>query len=138
MKAKTSEAVTLLAKFGRLTHYLKVILGLGVFLLLATIPTVDAQDGNLLWAKREGGASSDAGFRIAVDGSGISYVTGLFQGATTFGPGEANQTTLSSVGTDDIFVARYDSNGALLWAKRAGGTSGARGQAIAVDALGNS
>ena len=59
---------------------------------------------------------------IAVDGSGNSYVTGYFQGSATFGQGQANQTTLTAAGGSDIFVAQYDSSGALQWAKRAGGT----------------
>ena len=62
------------------------------------------------------------GCGIAVDGSGNSYVTGFFNGTATFGQGQANQTTLTSAGSDDIFVAQYDSKGVLQWARRAGGT----------------
>ncbi len=49
-------------------------------------------------------------------------MTGFFAGTATFGPGEANETMLMSAGSDDVFVAKYDSTGALVWAKRAGGT----------------
>jgi hypothetical protein len=38
----------------------------------------------------------------------------------TFGPGEANQTSLMSEG-QDVFVARYRANGQLLWVKQAKG-----------------
>ena len=78
------------------------------------------------------------GFSIGVDGFGNSYVTGFFEGSATFGPGEANQTTLTSAGGFDIFVAKYDSSGALQWAKRAGGTDLEVGVGIAVDGFGNS
>ena len=63
--------------------------------------------GDLLWAKRAGGTSNDSGCGIAVDGSGISFVTGDFPSSATFGPGEANETTLASAGDRDIFVAKY-------------------------------
>ncbi|MVM41630.1 hypothetical protein GO730_34775 [Spirosoma sp. HMF3257] len=44
-------------------------------------------------------------------------MTGYFHGTATFG-----NTTLSTTGTDDsdIFVAKYDASGSLLWARRAG------------------
>jgi hypothetical protein len=110
----------------------------------ATVTITDDNTGNntspgsLLWAKRAGGTDSDVATGTAVDGSGNIYVTGLFQGTATFGLGEAKQTTLTSAGSDDMFVAQYDSNGALQWAKRAGGTGLDRGAGIAVDGLGNS
>jgi len=46
--------------------------------------------------------------------------------------------TLSSAGGIDIFVANYDPNGLLLWAKRAGGTGHDEGSGIAVNAAGHS
>ena len=96
--------------------------------------------GALVWAKQAGGGGSSAeGFSIAVDGSGNSYVTGSFDGTVTFGPGEANQTSLAAAGIYDTLVAKYDSSGALVWAKRAGGVgSAADGFGIAVDGSGNS
>jgi len=96
--------------------------------------------GALVWAKRAGGSNGDSGLGIAVDGAGNSYVTGSFRGSAIFGPGEANETTLTSVGLDDIFVAKYDANGALVWVKRAGasGDSFHEGRDVAVDGAGNS
>jgi hypothetical protein len=91
--------------------------------------------GNVLWAKRAGGTNKDAAFGIAVDGSGNSYITGEFQGNATFG-----STTLTSTSSQpDIFIARYDASGNVLWAKQAGGnSSGDYGRNIAVDGSGNS
>ena len=106
---------------------------IGTMLMLALLmplsATLQAQD--LVWAKRAGGGSS-IGRGIAVDGSGNSYVTGLFEISATFGPGEANQTTLSGSGS---FVAKYNPSGALIWAKSA---SSSIGRGIAVDGSGNS
>ncbi|MDY6987422.1 MAG: DUF4347 domain-containing protein, partial [Thermodesulfobacteriota bacterium] len=97
-----------------------------------------APSGALVWAKKAGGTSRDFGCGIAIDGSGNSLVTGYFQGTATFGAGEANETTLTSAGNFDIFVAKYAPSGALLWAKQAGGTDDDYGDGIAIDGSGNS
>ncbi len=100
--------------------------------------------GKLLWAKQAGSSASggvgvlEGGRGIAVDGSGDSYVTGLFFESATFGAGEANETTLNSSGREDIFVAKYNRRGKLLWAKQAGGSTNDIGEGIAVDGSGDS
>jgi hypothetical protein len=102
-----------------------------------------APDGDVIWATSAGGsltnpAISDQGFGIAVDLRGNSYVTGRFGGKATFGAGEANETVLSSVGESDVFVAKYASDGTLLWATSAGGPDLDLGFDIATDLRGNS
>ncbi len=83
--------------------------------------------GTVLWAKAAGGAGQfDQGAGIAIDGSGNSYVTGKFQGTATF-----DSIVLSS---GNMFVAKYDPNGNVLWAVSASGAS----RDIAVDSAGNS
>ena len=89
--------------------------------------------GNWLWTKQAGGTNYDGGYSIAIDSSGNSYVTGYFRGTASFG-----NTTLTSSGQDDIFVAKLDSNGNWLWAKKAGGTNNDEGHGIATDSSGNS
>jgi hypothetical protein len=89
-------------------------------------------DGTVLWARRAGGTGSDTGIAVAVDGSGNSYVTGSFEGVASFGT-----TNLTSLGLKDIFIAKYDPDGQLIWAKRAGLNFDEQGNAIAVDAMGN-
>ncbi len=90
------------------------------------------RNGNVLWAKNLGNASGDEGFAIAVDSAGNAYVTVVFTGSSiTFG-----STTLNA-GFSAVFVAKYDSNGNILWAKSAGGAEGDEGFAIAVDSAGN-
>ena len=98
-------------------------------------------DGAFLWAKSAGGTDDfDVGRDVAVDASGQIMVIGEFQGTATFGAGDLNEIMLTSLGTRDMFVAKYDANGALLWAKRAGGTGTdfTLGKSIAVDANGQS
>ncbi len=90
-------------------------------------------NGNWLWVKKAGGTGYDRGIGIAVDASGNSYVNGDFSGTVTFG-----STTLTSKGNSDIFVAKLDSSGNWLWAKKAGGKGYDKGHGIAVDAGNNS
>ena len=80
-------------------------------------------DGTLEWAKRAGGALCDVGYGIATLSNNSTVVTGVFAGVATFGQDEPNQTTMVSAGCHDVFVARYDSDGALEWVKSAGGLS---------------
>jgi len=75
------------------------------------------QAQNLKWTKSAGGSGhdfiffrGDKGSGVAVDGTGNSYVTGFFAGSAIFGSGEANETTLTSAGDEDIFVAKYSAS----------------------------
>ncbi len=94
--------------------------------------------GNYLWAISMGGREEDIGFGLAVDDSGNVYVTGSFMSGITqdsvdFDPGPGI-AILTSVGSADVFVAKYDSSGDYLWAKSMGGSNGERGLGIALDA----
>lgn len=62
---------------------------------------------------------------------------GTFRGEATFGAG-SSETVLTSAGGEDLFVAKYNASGALLWAKRAGGEDVDRAWGIALDSAGNS
>jgi predicted Rdx family selenoprotein len=99
-----------------------------------------ARDGALLWARRAGCDSECVGVSIATTPRGESYVTGGFNGTATFGPGEPNETTLTAAGLaePDIFVAKYARDGALLWARRDGGTETDGGSGIATTPRGES
>jgi predicted regulator of Ras-like GTPase activity (Roadblock/LC7/MglB family) len=116
-------------------------LALAVGLALCALPPVGsaARAQALQWATQAGGESSDAGSDIATTERGDSYVTGSFEDTATFGQGEPNQTILTAAGDADLFVAKYDSDGALVWAIHAGGTgSGVGGSGIATTELGDS
>ncbi|WP_193172709.1 SBBP repeat-containing protein [Nisaea nitritireducens] len=92
--------------------------------------------GGLVWAKNIGGTENDIGLSVAVDSSGNSYVTGDFKGTADFDPG-AGTTNLTSAGARDIFIAKYESSGALVWVKSFGGTSDDQGRSVQVDSSGN-
>jgi acetyltransferase-like isoleucine patch superfamily enzyme len=63
--------------------------------------------------------------------------TGIATDPTTFGPGAPNQTQLIAAGDRDIFVAKFDSTGNLVWVKSAGGIGTDAGRGIAMGSSGN-
>lgn len=93
-------------------------------------------NGNFLWAKAFGGTDKDFGISIAVDVAGNVYTTGYFSGTADFDPGSGIHN-LTSIGNNDMFIQKLDSNGNFLWAKSVGGGSYAFGYSVAVDAAGN-
>jgi hypothetical protein len=79
------------------------------------------------------------GSSIAVDKSMNMYVTGWFSGTCDFdsGPNTFSLST-SSKNDADIFVAKFDNLGDLLWAKAMQGKNyDDRSRALALDSLGN-
>jgi hypothetical protein len=86
------------------------------------------KDGNFIWARKVGSTGYDFGSGVAVDKFGYVYVSGQFSGSVSFG-----SSTLTSAGDYDIFVAKFDSNGTLLWANRGGGSGWDVCNGIAVD-----
>ncbi|MBI3510187.1 MAG: T9SS type A sorting domain-containing protein [Bacteroidetes bacterium] len=103
-----------------------------VFLFFILSANIFAQ-GNWLWAKSATGASPDEGFAVCTDTAGNVFVTGEFQSPIlTFG-----SVNLVNTGAWDIFIAKYDPNGNVLWAKRAGGGSGDEAFSICADQNGN-
>ncbi len=80
-------------------------------------------NGNTLWARGGGGTNDDYAYGICTDANGNVYITGYFRSPfITFGTITLNNadTSISSWNQCDIFITKYDSDGTLLWAKRAG------------------
>ena len=83
-----------------------------------------------------GGALDDYGSSIGLDVLGNIYVTGFFKGVSDFDPSVV-VFNLSSSGSSDVFVAKLDSLGNLLWAKSIGGSSSDFGNSISIDGSSN-
>ena len=91
-----------------------------IFLLLSLKMNLFAQDDYL-------------GNKIVSDSLGNSYVTGDFRNPSlSFG-----NFNLSNYGGSDIFLAKYDSNGKIVWAKNIGGSGDEKILSIHVDYNGN-
>jgi len=90
-------------------------------------------DGKILWVRTGGGTKTDRGYGVAVDAAGNVYATGHCQSDDAAFDGR--KVTL--VGGYDIFLAKYDSEGKLLWVKTSGGAGYDYGHGAAVDADGN-
>jgi len=73
--------------------------------------------GNFIWATSVTGANGGPSkiVDISLDATGNCYVAGIFYGTAVFG-----NTTLTSLGGDDMFAAKFDSDGNPIWAKRIG------------------
>lgn len=72
-------------------------------------------NGNFLWQKSFGSnTGSDLAIDIDCDAFGNLYVTGMFSNSIDFGSGIVLNATPSD---DDVFIAKFDTNGTCLWAK---------------------
>jgi hypothetical protein len=94
-----------------------------------------APDGTNLWAVKAGGSKMDHCWDIAVWDHNGYVITGAYMSPSiSFGG-----TVLSNAGNNtlDVFVARYDSSGTVLWAKKAGGAGDDIGRSVCFDTAGN-
>ncbi|MBS1124044.1 MAG: putative secreted protein [Deltaproteobacteria bacterium] len=88
-------------------------------------------DGKIAWAKRFGAKRDDVALGVAVHGDTV-VVVGNFLDDLTIGPINNNETdTHSSGGSDDVFVAAWNSKGDPQWLWTAGGIDSDGANAIA-------
>lgn len=103
----------------------------GLDLLLAKFD----RGGHLLWVKTAGGPGEERGYRLALRADGSIYWTGSFEHDVDIdGDGTLD---LRSRGKSDVFVARHDRDGNLMWARSAGGPGIDYSQDIELDARGS-
>ena len=69
---------------------------------------------------------------LAIDGRGNIVIVGDFWGSIDFGG-----SRLTSAGDRDIFIAKFNNEGKLLWSKRYGDASEQVGVGVAIDGEGN-
>ncbi|HLA55846.1 MAG TPA: T9SS type A sorting domain-containing protein [Flavobacterium sp.] len=105
------------------------------FLLLLLPFLCFSQNPDWQWARNHSIATNTGRQYTAIDSEGNIYLVGDFAGATlTIG-----STTLTNSGADfwDIYIAKYDKDGNVLWAKKLGGEYRDSPCAIATDGSGN-
>jgi hypothetical protein len=75
-------------------------------------------DGTFAWVRTAGGSLNEGCNGIAIDKSGNLIITGYFNGNMV-----VNNTSLTSSGFEDIYLIKYSTAGAFVWARKAGGAS---------------
>lgn len=89
--------------------------------------------GDVLWLKHVGGTGEEQIFDITSDNNNNIYIIGDFDSPTlTFG-----NSTLVNAGNQDVFLAKFDSDGNPLWAKSFGSDKYDYGTTLTVDNSGN-
>lgn len=88
----------------------------------------------LLYSTYLGGSGDDRAMGLDVDQAGNAYITG-FTSSPNFPAINAMQTAFG--GIRDVFAAKLDSGGALVYSTYIGRNGDDRGNALAVDASGN-
>ncbi len=92
-------------------------------------------NGNVLWAKSEGGTNIDYCTHVSTDNSGNILATGFYSSSSIlFGSTLVNN---SNQLCSDVFLLKYDSNGNILWVKTAGGSNHEVGNSLETDNNGN-
>lgn len=85
------------------------------------------------WLKSWGGPQRDDSYAVCRDGAGNLLITGAFTDSLQIG-----STKLISSGSQDIYLAKFDAEGANLWALKMGAQfSNDVGKRIIADAAGN-
>ncbi|MCF8428448.1 MAG: SBBP repeat-containing protein, partial [Bacteroidia bacterium] len=92
-------------------------------------------NGSLVWATYFGGAESEFGLGMTVDGNGNIIVVGQTNSSAGIASTGAYQTTIG--GATDGFVAKFNSNGNLVWSTYFGGLISDQINSVAADKFGN-
>ena len=87
------------------------------------LEAVNPASFDVYWIANFGGNSNDTGRGIAVDSLKNVYITGITQSA--------------GAGSNDAFIAKFDSSGTIQWQRTLGGANSDNGFAIAVDSSHN-
>ncbi len=72
--------------------------------------------GVFKWAKQAGSDENEVSAGIVTNPDGYSFITGWFSGTADF-----DEHSITSAGSYDIYVAKYDPNGNCLWVNGGGG-----------------
>ncbi len=89
--------------------------------------------GNFVWAT---GGGFNGAVSIAVDATHAVYLASSFTGTMDFDPG-ASVHNLTSSGSQDIYICKFDPMGNFAWAHAIGGTAYDQGLDIDIDPFGD-
>jgi hypothetical protein len=95
--------------------------------------------GSLKWTTYFGGENRDGASGLAIDSFNNIYISGASSSSSGIATTGAFQTKLGNAPNDnnDAFLAKFNSNGSLLWATYFGGEKNDGAVALAIDYSGN-
>lgn len=94
----------------------KILTKIVLFVIISVPSDFNAQNPNWQWAKIGGSVDKDSGNEIAIDTQGFIYVLGMYRNASI----SIGSFSLTNAGNDDIFLAKYNPNGSVIWVKTIG------------------
>ena len=89
-------------------------------------------DGDLIWARSDGGTSWSNANSVTCDSESNIYITGRYYSSGSYGG-----QWISSNGTYDIILVKYDQDGQLVWLRNMGGSSFDQGISVTCDRFDN-
>ncbi len=93
-------------------------------------------DPGLTWGTYFGGSGDDQALGMGLDGSGNIYIDGFTSSVSGIATTGAYHTVYGG-STDDAFLAKFNSSGAIQWATYFGGSGDDVAFSIAIDGSGN-
>lgn len=91
--------------------------------------------GNVIWANGLGGLDYVDCKSLAIKDDAL-YITGQFEGSVDFDP-SLNDSTLTAVGSRDMYIAKYDTSGTFSWVKGIGSPQAEGAKKIGIDSDSN-
>jgi hypothetical protein len=104
--------------------------------IACSIAYINSNAQNFEWAFGIGDTSSDQGYSVTIDPTGNVIVGGTFSGTVDFDPG-IGIYNISSLGGNDGFIAKYDSQGNFIWVRHTLGGSWENVSCVKTDTAGN-
>ena len=92
-------------------------------------------DPSLQWATYYGGSGWDEGVGIVSDAGGNVFITGLTESISSVATSGSFQATYA--GSEDVFLAKFNSNGAIDWGTYYGGSGMDDAAGLSIDKSGN-
>jgi hypothetical protein len=104
-----------------------------ICLCTVIVSRIQAQTPGYNWIKPANGTSSDAARDVVISKDNYLYTCGNFSSPTL----QLGAISLTNAGSNDIYVAKYDTAGTIIWAKKYGSTGSDAAQSITTDSLNN-
>lgn len=82
------------------------------------VAKMSSSDGSFIWGTTASGASDEELLGVKTDASGNIYVTGWFASSSL----TVGSTTLTNLGSNDVWLAKLNSSGQFQWARSGGGS----------------